>query len=87
MEKMRNLRATMLADPRNFFSTATTVPNPAVTGTVTTWANHVLNYERQRTKLAELIALAARIPCPVPPDVFIEANIPAPTSPNLVRVR
>jgi len=83
IDKMRNLRATMLSDPRNLFSAARTVPNPAETGTSTTWQNHVTNYENERAKLAELIALATKIPCPIPPEALVEVNIPAPASPRL----
>ena len=83
--KMRNLRSAMLTDPRRLFTNAFNVPNPAVTGTSTTWTNHQTNYENERAKLLNLIALARQIPCVIPPDAEIEANIAVPSSPRLTQ--
>jgi len=85
IQKMRTMRALMLADPRMLFTNAFDTPNPAVTGTSTTWMAHQNNYENERMKLANLISLAGSIPCPIPPDASVEVNIPPPAAPTFLK--
>jgi RHS repeat-associated protein len=82
IQAARSKMINMLNDPKQLFIHAINSPNPSVTGTNTTWANHRSDLDGAIANVNAIISLGQKMGCDMTPEIIESSTLYVPMRPN-----
>lgn len=72
----------MLQDKRGLYRNAYSVANKAVTGTSTTWLNHIPDLDGRIAAINAMISLGQKMGCDMSQEIAMSADLYVPHAPS-----